>query len=85
MCDLVEKGFVRLTAYLECGDPFDLWLCKAEDSLAQWNRVDYQQMDVLMKETEAIKAFKLDVKQHSHDLRKCENIGDKFLKTTKVR
>ena len=85
MCELVEKGFVRLTAYLECGDPFDSWLGKAEETLVQWNRVDYQQKDVLMKETETIKAFKLDVKQHSHDIRKCENIGNKFLKTTKVR
>ena len=83
--DLVEIGRVRLNVYLECRDPFDVWLGQAEAKLSQWSRVDYGGKDVLVEQTEAVKAFKTDVELHSHDLVSCETLGDKFMETAKVR
>ena len=70
---------------MECRDPFDVWLGQTEAKLSQWNRVDYGGKDVLVEQTEALKAFKTDVELHSHDLVSCETLGGKFIETAKVR
>jgi DNA repair exonuclease SbcCD ATPase subunit len=76
--DLVEIGRVRLNVYLECRDPFDVWLRSAEGKLSLWKRVDTGGKDALLKETELLQAFKADVELHQHDLSSMSNYSEKF-------
>lgn len=80
----MEIGRVRLKVYIECRDPFDLWLKEAESKLTLWKRVDVGDKGVLIEQTESLKAFKTDVELHLHDLQSCTTLGDKFIDTAKV-
>lgn len=82
---MIEIGRVRLNVYVENRDPFNKWLSEAEIQLSNWSRVDCLGKEKLVELSESLRAFKMDVEMHSHEMGSCETMANKFMDTAKVQ
>ena len=82
--DVVEIGRVRLNVYVENRDPFNKWLDNAETQLNKWRGMANIDKMQLMESSDSLKAFKMDVEMHYHEMESCVLMGNKYTDTAKV-
>lgn len=84
MEDLVKIGRIRLNSFVDVRKVFSDWLTKAENDLVCLCQLDLDSKEAMMQQTEAFKAFKVDLELNKHDLDACEIAAAKYLQCAKV-
>ena len=82
--DFVKIGRIRLSSYVEVRDVFSSWLTKAKNDMVSLCQLDPISKEAMIQQTEAFKAFRVDLELNEHDLDACEIAADKYLDCGKV-
>ncbi len=76
---------MRLNVYVENREPFNIWLREATSRLNEWCSIANVDKSRLMELNDSLRAFKMDVEMHNHEMECCVLMANKFTETAKVR